>query len=105
MTFPGGGTETFAASGRMKALVDRDGNETSLSYDEAGRLERVTDPSGRSLTFRYDAEGQVEAVEEPLGGIVQYGYEGGELDSVTLPGESTPRWHFSYDADHRFDRT
>jgi len=33
--------------------------------------------------------------------IVKYGYEGGNLTSVTMPGEKAPRWQFKYDASHR----
>src|SRR5438128_6561198 len=36
-----------------------------------------------------------------MGHVVKYGYESGQLASVTEPGETEPRWQFKYDASHR----
>ncbi|MGN6587987.1 MAG: hypothetical protein ACTHKT_11045 [Solirubrobacterales bacterium] len=38
---------------------------------------------------------------DPLGHTVKYVYEGGNLTSVTMPGEASPRWQFKYDGSHR----
>jgi RHS repeat-associated protein len=91
----------FSGPGRLEAITDRNGNETTLAYDEAGRLKTVTDPAGRQLAFTYNAGGQVETVEDPMGHVVKYAYEGGKLVSAMLPGETSPRWQFKYDASHR----
>jgi RHS repeat-associated protein len=91
----------FSGAGRLESIVDRNGNETTLACDEAGRLKAVTDPAGRQLTFAYNVSGQVESVTDPMGHVVKYGYEGGNLTTVTMPGEATPRWQFKYDASHR----
>ncbi|HEU5254111.1 MAG TPA: RHS repeat-associated core domain-containing protein [Solirubrobacterales bacterium] len=90
----------FAPSGALQGIVDRDGNETTLSYTEAGRLKAVEDPVGRQIAFTYSGEGLIETAEDPMGRLVQYGYEGKELTSVTLPGEEGPRWQFEYDPSH-----
>ncbi|MGN6276886.1 MAG: SMP-30/gluconolactonase/LRE family protein [Solirubrobacterales bacterium] len=91
----------FSGAGRLESVTDRNGNETTLSYDEAGRLKTVTDPAGRTLTFAYNTSGQVEGATDPMGHVVKYAYEGGNLASVTMPGEASPRWQFKYDASHR----
>jgi RHS repeat-associated protein len=91
----------FSGAGRLEAIVDRNGNETTLSYDEAGHLKTVTDPAGRQLTFAYNADGEVETATDPLGHVVKYAYEGGNLISVTMPGEASPRWQFKYNGSHR----
>jgi RHS repeat-associated protein len=91
----------FSGAGRLESIVDRNGNETTLSYDEAGRLKAVTDPAGRQLTFAYNVSGQVENVTDPMGHVVKYAYEGGNLTSVTMPGAASPRWQFKYDGSHR----
>jgi RHS repeat-associated protein len=91
----------FSGTGRLESVTDRNGNETTLAYDEAGRLKTVTDPAGRQLTFSHNSGGQVESVEDPMGHLVKYAYEGGNLASVTMPGETSPRWQFKYDASHR----
>ena len=91
----------FSGSGQLESIVDRNGNETTLSYDEAGRLKAVTDPVGRQIKLAYNGGGQVESAEDPMEHIVKYGYEGGNLTSVTMPGEKAPRWQFKYDASRR----
>ena len=35
-----------------------------------------------------------------MGHEVKYTYESGNLESVTLPGETSPRWQFKYDGSH-----
>jgi len=94
-------TYRFSGAGRLEAITDRNGNETTLGYDEAGRLKTVTDPAGRHLAFTYNGSGQVETAEDPMGHLVKYAYEGGNLTAVTMPGEESPRWQFKYDASHR----
>jgi RHS repeat-associated protein len=91
----------FSGSGELEAIVDRNGNETTLAYDEEGRLETVTDPGGRELLFAYNEAGFVKSVEDPMGHVVSYAYEGGNLASVTLPGAVSPRWQYKYDGSHR----
>ncbi|HWC48915.1 MAG TPA: RHS repeat-associated core domain-containing protein [Solirubrobacterales bacterium] len=90
----------FSGAGRLESITDRNGNQTSLAY-EGARLKTVTDPAGRQLTFAYNAGGQVESVTDPMGHVVKYAYTSGNLISVTLPGETTPRWQFAYDTSHR----
>ena len=115
---PDGHTETFGAAGRltsktsedgfftvtegtlpMTGEADRNGNAVSLSY-EGERLAKVTDAAGRSLSFAHNAEGQVTSATDPMGHTVKYGYEHGNLVSVTEPGETSPAWRFGYDAAH-----
>lgn len=91
----------FSGAGRLESIVDRNGNATTLSYDEAGRLKAITDPAGRQIALAYNEGGQVKSAEDPMGHVVKYAYEGGNLTSVTMPGEEGPRWQFKYDASHR----
>ncbi len=100
-TLPNQEVFKFNETGRLLSEADRNGNTTSLSYTETGRLEAATDPAGRKLTFAYNPEGFVESVKDPMGHTVKYVYEGGNLVSVTEPGETAPRWRFEYDASHR----
>jgi RHS repeat-associated protein len=91
----------FAGSGALQAVIDRNGNETSVEHDETGELTKIVDPAGRAITLEYDEAGFVKSAEDPMGHVVSYAYEEGELASVTLPGESSPNWEFAYDEDHR----
>ncbi len=90
----------FSGGGALESVIDRNGNETTLSY-EAGRLKAVTDPAEREMLFSYNEDGLVESVEDPMGHVYEYGYDGDELTSVTMPGEEDPRWQFDYDGSHR----
>lgn len=89
------------SNGRLESVEDRNGNKTTLGYNEKGQLVTITDPSGRKITLSYNAGGRVESAEDPMGHVVQYAYESENLTSVTLPGETSPNWRFKYDASHR----
>jgi RHS repeat-associated protein len=103
-TLPNQESFHFDSSGRLLSEADRNGNTTTLNRNAEGRLESVTDAAGRKMTFAYNSEGMVESVKDPMGHTVKYAHEGGNLASVTLPGESTPSWQFKYDASHRLTK-
>lgn len=100
-TLPTQETFHFDSSGRLLSEVDRNGNTTMVNRNAEGRLESVTDAAGRKMTFAYNSEGMIESVTDPMGHVVKYTYEGGELATVTLPGETKARWQFKYDGSHR----
>ncbi len=91
----------FSGAGRLESVTDRDGNATTLTYNEAGQLTTITDSVSRKIKLKYNGEGLVESAEDPMGHVVKYTYEEGNLASVTLPGEATPRWQFKYDSSHQ----
>jgi RHS repeat-associated protein len=95
----------FSSTGRLLSVSERNGNETTLAYTSEGRLEAVTAASGHKISFAYNSEGLVESAKDPMGHTVKYAYEGGQLASVTLPEESTPRWQFKYDGSHQLVET
>ena len=88
------------ATGRLESVTDRNGNATTLAYEAKGHIETITDPASRKITFAYNAEGLVESAKDPMGHVVKYTYEGGNLKSVTEPGEVSARWQFKYDGSH-----
>jgi len=65
--------------GPLAAIIDRNGNTTSLTYDANNRLTTVTDPAGRHLYFNYGSgtSPYVASVTSDSGsGInVMYSYE------------------------------
>jgi RHS repeat-associated protein len=99
-TLPDQAVLHFNGSGQLTAESDRNGNTLTMSRGGTGRLEAVTDEAGRKLSLAYNAEGQVESVKDPMGHVAKYGYEAGQLASVTEPGEASPRWQFKYDSSH-----
>ncbi|MCU1489591.1 MAG: Rhs family protein [Acidimicrobiaceae bacterium] len=90
----------FNSSGWLTSEADRNGNTLTVSHSSEGRLEAIKDGAGREITLKYDSEGQVESASDPMGHTAKYTYEGGNLASVTLPGETTPRWKFRYNSSH-----
>jgi RHS repeat-associated protein len=101
LVLPSGVREKFSGSGRLEAVIDRNGNETGLTYGGTGDLEAITDPCGRKITLTYNAEGLVETAKDPMGREVKYVYESKNLKSVTFPGDAAPAWQFGYDASRR----
>ncbi len=89
------------SNGRLESVTDRNGNATTLSYNEAGHLETITDPASRKITLKYNGEGLVESAKDPMGHVVKYTYESGQLASVIEPGEEKARWKFKYGSSHQ----
>jgi RHS repeat-associated protein len=88
----------FSGAGRLESVTDRNGNATTLAYNGAGELETITDPAGRKIKLAYNAEGLIESAEDPMKHVVKYTYEGGNLMTVTQPGEAGLRWQFKYES-------
>jgi RHS repeat-associated protein len=98
-TLPNQETLWFNSEGKLTEQEDRNGNALTFFY-ESGKLVWLIAPAERYLFFLYSGA-QVAAVIDPMGREVEYAYESGNLTSVTLPGEETPRWKFKYDASHQ----
>lgn len=100
MTFPDTGRWEFhafnpvadgAAAGRIKRIIDRNGNTIRMTYDPIGRLVRVDDPlstpaNPRFLLIAYNAQGRISTVTDFTGRIVRYTYSAdGDLLTATGP--------------------
>ena len=99
LTFPNGEQKIFSvATGRLLAMVDRNGNTTQLSYDSLNRLITVTDPVSRHLYFTYGSGSYLVAtVTSDFGESVSYTYDSqGRLSQITEPDLST--LSFQYDS-------
>ncbi|MCI0389182.1 MAG: DUF6531 domain-containing protein, partial [Acidobacteria bacterium] len=84
----------FDASGRPTAMVDRNGNTTTLSYT-GSNLTRITDAVGRSITLEYDGSNRIVQATDPLGRLWRYGYGGGNsLVTVTDPQGNVTRYGY-----------
>jgi YD repeat-containing protein len=100
LTFGNGEKRLFdITSGNLTDIIDRNGNDTHLTYDSAGRLVTVTDPASRHLYFGYGSNTSrlVTSVTSDVGLTLSYAYDAqGRLTQVTNPDLTTLT--YTYDA-------
>ena len=116
LTFKDQTKMNFDSSGKLVAIVDKNGNQVTLSYDSYSRLVQVQEASGKVLSFGYESgssEGEfddefgsgsvdtkVRTVTDPRGKVWQFSYDAYDrLNSITDPMGFVIS--FSYDAYHR----
>jgi YD repeat-containing protein len=100
LTFQNGEKRLFDNnSGSLTAIIDRNGNTTTLSYDSINRLVTVTDASSRHLNFAYGSSTShlVTSITSDIGLSLSYAYDTkGRLTQVTKPDLTT--LSFQYDS-------
>ncbi|HEY0762426.1 MAG TPA: RHS repeat-associated core domain-containing protein [Pyrinomonadaceae bacterium] len=95
--FAEGNLLRFNSSQQLTAVVDRNGNATTLGYS-GGILTTITDPVGRSLTLTYSG-GSVSRVTDPIGRVWNYTY--GAFNGIAgflanVSGPLNQSWQYSY---------
>lgn len=79
-------------TGNLIAIIDRNGNTTTVAYDSSGRLSTVTDAASRTLTFTYGGSftNLATSVSSSAGISLSYSYDTqGRLIQVTKPDLTT----------------
>jgi RHS repeat-associated protein len=86
----------YDAQGRLKRMLDVNGEAVELVYDPANSQQTVKDVLGNPTTYVYDARGNVVTKVDALGGITQRTYDqNNNLLSITnAEGEITT---YTYD--------
>jgi YD repeat-containing protein len=80
-------SSTFDEAGNQKTFTDARGLTATHSYDALNRVTSITYPDA-SLAWTYDASGRVTGMTQLVGGLsrhVSYGYENGNLTTMTTP--------------------
>jgi RHS repeat-associated protein len=103
LTFKDGRVHKFSSVGKLLWQKDRNGNQTTLSYNQNGHLTGVTEAFGRTLTITpYDSSsphyGLVHYISDSLGTIATYDYDPNNpswLKTVTYNDGS--KYQFEYD--------
>ena len=93
LTFQDGEQRRFdATTGNLIAIIDRNGNTTTVAYDSSGRLSTVTDAASRTLTFTYGGSftNLATSVSSSVGVSLSYSYDSqGRLTQITRPDQTT----------------
>ncbi len=75
---------TFATTGRLQRVSERNGNALTFAYDGSGNLVGISDTVGRAVSLTYDAGNHLLELDDPTGRRWRYGYDtAGTLTSVT----------------------
>ncbi|HSB13060.1 MAG TPA: hypothetical protein VLE22_01295, partial [Bryobacteraceae bacterium] len=84
-------SDCLATYNRLTGVTDPLNHTTGIGYDAAGNLTSIQGPipSIPATTFGYNTAGQVTSVTNPLSKTWQFGYEYGDLNTVTDPLQRT----------------
>jgi YD repeat-containing protein len=98
VNFKDGRTHQFDTIGTLLWQKDRNGNQTTLTYNPNGQLTAISDPFGRILTLTPNADGTIAQISDSYGTIATYEYYPGTtlLNSVIYPDSS--KYTFEYDS-------
>lgn len=96
-----GTSKVFNNSGYLLAVVDRNGNQTLVTYDASNRISTVTAPGGQSVSVTYGnplIPSQATSIQDSAGVIASYAYVGTDLAQAVYADAS--QLNYSYDAGH-----
>jgi len=82
--------------GRLRQLIDADGNPVELIYDPDNSIQQVEDQLGNVTTFEYDDRGNVLRETDPDGGIITRSYDGNN-NVLTQTDANNLTTTFTYD--------
>jgi RHS repeat-associated protein len=89
ITFKDGNQKVFNQSGYLIAIIDRNGNQTTVNYDASNRITNVTDAVGRVLQFNYGPGREATSIQDAVGTVANYTYDAAErLTQVAFPDGS-----------------
>lgn len=99
ITFADGTQRVFNSQNLLAAIIDRNGNQTTVAYDSSNRITSVTSPGGSTLTFSYNDPvnvNQATSAQDGVGTVATYTYDSSSrLTMVTYPDGSS--LNFTYD--------
>jgi YD repeat-containing protein len=99
LTLADGTQRVFNSENLLSAIIDRNGNQTTLAYDSSNRLTSVTSPGGSTLSFTYGDPNnptQVTTAQDSVGTVATYTHDSSSrLILVSYPDGSA--LNFTYD--------
>ena len=93
----------YDADGRLLAVMDAEGGNTSQTYDASGNVASVKDAVGGTTSYSYDSMNRVTEIVNAIGATSTYTYNGEGLlaESRNAKGDRTS---YEYDAVGRITR-
>jgi YD repeat-containing protein len=98
LSFADGTKKVFSSAGRLSAVIDRNGNQTTIYYDSLDRISMVTAPGGQWISYTYgDPQYQnlVTTAQDAVGTVATFSYSDDKLTQVSYPDGS--QLHYGYD--------
>ncbi|NUN23997.1 MAG: RHS repeat protein [Candidatus Jettenia caeni] len=99
LSFTDGTKKVFNNSGRLLAAIDRNGNQTTVSYDSSDRITRVSAPGGQWISFTYGNPQYVNLAtiaQDAVGTVAAFSYVNSNLTQVVYADAS--QINYAYDA-------
>lgn len=96
LNFQDGRVHKFDSNGRLLWQRDRNGNQTTLTYNTNNVLTSVTDPVGRTLTFTPGINGKISQISDSTGIVASYEYDLSGLLLKTVTYEDGSKYKFEY---------
>jgi YD repeat-containing protein len=94
--FRDGRTHQFDYLGRLLWQKDRNGNQSTLTYDSNNFLTSIIDSFGRSLTLTPNANGTISQISDSIGVIADYEYYSGTALLKTVTYHDGSKCKFEY---------
>ncbi|WP_419176766.1 RHS repeat-associated core domain-containing protein [Desulfosediminicola sp.] len=100
LTFKDGNKKIFSQSGLLSSVVDRNGNETTVTRDSQGRIEMVTAAGGQWVSYSYDDplySNLATSAYDSVGSVTLFDYVDNKLTQITYADSS--QVNYQYDTD------
>lgn len=97
------GVQFRFVNSRLDRIVDLNGNEIVVSYDNSGRITRVVNPAGRGVTYGYNAASKIASMTDDIGRTVSFGYDSDNL-LTTVTDQNGNVTTYGYDDAGRLDQ-
>lgn len=106
VSFRDGSSSNYASSdGRILWKRDRNGSQTSFTYNGSNQLTGVTDAFGRTLTVTLNSNGRVSHISDSTGTAAEYEYftspDDNLLKTVTYPDGSKYKFEYGFSLNGR----
>ena len=96
LTFKDGRIHQFSLTGRLLWQKDRNGNQTTLSYNGNGQLTGITDAFNRTLTVIPNSNGTIASISDSVSTIATYEYFPSTSFLKTVTYNDGSKYKFEY---------